>query len=1599
MLRNAATVKTQTKTRTSLAIAHRLLSSSPLNVAIGVAPHEMVVPPPHSPLFIPTDLNTLDVTDSDDFEFYFPPNSVSAFIAEHVWEHLSLQDGIDALINVRISLKAGGVVRIAVPDRFSYCGQDEAEMHRADIRDEHLVQYDYGLLREVFKSAGFTSEEITLLEYHTAQGQHVVSPLSDEDPVFQFTNIQRRYRNGRVGPGSSLIVQATKTTAPPLPNNSLNSSSTSPSSKCTSTFKGSYIPEIVSCALTVPRQIYARQLAELCLAHELPRLADFFFDLALELGPTRELKFAATRANLGGQRTTAEHFIFSGTYGVLETIEDGKELKTSLERLGQHREAARAQQIANSRELVDAQILHLCARSTHSWRQTLSEPAPQELLLDVDLSCFVGSHDVPGVIACSHVAAEGGGVLQATCEGSFAFATLPNGQYSIVSKLYSYDGIAKLDSKSLTFEIESGSLILDSVKDRTASKKLPLSFITIVLNGADFLQHHYKTFEKAALNLGVDFEWHVIEGVAEGRQDANNPYSTSVLAFKHRTESNLSVDGTTKYLNLLSREHKNVHIHRVAPKTFKDKIHQINTALPFLQKSILLQVDADELWSGEGITKAYEALTAEGEQRTCLKVDCHFFVGEEKVVEGAGGWGHGDSEWVRGWKFEPGSLFVSHAPPVLAQPNGDGEWLAADNCIHKEEATRRGIGFSHHAYMFESQVQFKEDFYGYDGAVAGWRALQNVEKSGLPVKANGFLPWLKKGAKNYETRFEDTMVVDVEVFQKGELNFPMISLGPDAHIDSYLDLSEGWSKRETCSFKVMVDCVTFQRSRGGITRVWSEVLPRLVRNLAGEGACFIFLVREGGGGGGGGREQAGWAWAKALEDEFDFEVEFVDVPIFPEGGDEGGFVLDSEILGAIARERGSEVFVSTQYTFPSSVPSVRNILLIHDLTPETFGWEEEQWKLKAKAVKNADIVVTVSAATTEKLKLAYGEDIPVLTSRNGVDDSIFYRRGEKEVERLRAELALGDVSYLLVVGQRGGYKSTHALVQTLRYKFAKGMAPAVVFVGGGDFDEEERRGLGELMAWHFPDVGDETLAGLYSGSAGLVYLSLDEGFGLPIVEALSCGCGVVATDIKVFHEVAGGELTEEDGGIIFVNPSDPSGIFEGISTLLRREEEGKRTGNSSGHHKSAAAIRRFHGEGWQVLTESIGLGVKDVAVRACSSTEFVSQQGQDSWAWEAFGGKGGKKTGENRWFVELGANDGITLSNTYALERCGGWRGVCIEPTAAYDSLLSSGRVKCSKMREAVAGGIRKATLIGSKGNVEGLSTGGTLWAGLSEHFMEKSTWQAGGKVAKDESSIAVLNSGGDEEVLTTTLGDVLDAAGAPNHVDFLSLDVEGAEFEILESFPFDVRSFGLIVVEHAYVEEMRSQIFDLLESNGYVRSICFDSDDGYVLKSLVEPGGELEDMPFNDVQCNQRNKRIFFKCKGLEKEELCRENDFGAGECDGVFELVQGLWETHCTRGADFHSFSLSQPLQVEVPTIDGYDSNIFIESESMDWVGSWSGAAVMAKKIAMNYCKDNHSGILTGEGMWGLTLEECETQLLAHLMRFLRNYSDEVKGKVMKP
>jgi hypothetical protein len=79
-------------------------------------------------------------------------------------------------------------------------------------------------------------------------------------------------------------------------------------------------------------------------------------------------------------------------------------------------------------------------------------------------------------------------------------------------------------------------------------------------------------------------------------------------------------------------------------------------------------------------------------------------------------------------------------------------------------------------------------------------------------------------------------------------------------------------------------------------------------------------------------------------------------------------------------------------------------------------------------------------------------------------------------------------------------------------------------------------------------------------------------------------------------------------------------------------------------------------------------------------------------------------------------------------------------------------------------------------------------------------------------------------------LNDLLIKHRAPKYIDYLSIDTEGSEYEILEAFNFNEFSFGIITVEHNYTPQ-RDMIFALLTGHGYIRKYENISafDDWYV--------------------------------------------------------------------------------------------------------------------------------------------------------------------------
>jgi FkbM family methyltransferase len=165
---------------------------------------------------------------------------------------------------------------------------------------------------------------------------------------------------------------------------------------------------------------------------------------------------------------------------------------------------------------------------------------------------------------------------------------------------------------------------------------------------------------------------------------------------------------------------------------------------------------------------------------------------------------------------------------------------------------------------------------------------------------------------------------------------------------------------------------------------------------------------------------------------------------------------------------------------------------------------------------------------------------------------------------------------------------------------------------------------------------------------------------------------------------------------------------------------------------------------------------------------FKSQKGQDAWVLRVLRFK------RNGFFVDLAATDGRTHSNSYVLERLFRWRGICIEPNPRYHDALRS---RCCHVEHSVID-----------------STDGVVPFRVDNGFL-------GGIVADDTDNSPAIRG---EQMAAATILDlparplihVLDQHHAPRVIDYLSLDVEGAEERVLLNFPFDRYTFRCMTIE-----------------------------------------------------------------------------------------------------------------------------------------------------------------------------------------------------------
>lgn len=221
--------------------------------------------------------------------------------------------------------------------------------------------------------------------------------------------------------------------------------------------------------------------------------------------------------------------------------------------------------------------------------------------------------------------------------------------------------------------------------------------------------------------------------------------------------------------------------------------------------------------------------------------------------------------------------------------------------------------------------------------------------------------------------------------------------------------------------------------------------------------------------------------------------------------------------------------------------------------------------------------------------------------------------------------------------------------------------------------------------------------------------------------------------------------------------------------------------------------------------------------------EFFSHLGQDQWVADTLDFK---RVG---FFLDFGSLDGVQSNNTLALERGLGWKGICVEPNPRWYPRVCESRTA--------------------------ICINAALWHESGHHVEMVDAYGLSSLVAyKNSDTIGELrerDTRGTFFIETLSPNAILERFSVPAIIDYMSLDVEGAELDVLAGLDLQRYPIALMSIEHSEIPEKQKAIRDLLTPHGYL-AVKRAYDDLFFNRELLQALGARND-PIESFERMQR--------------------------------------------------------------------------------------------------------------------------------------------------
>jgi glycosyltransferase involved in cell wall biosynthesis len=344
---------------------------------------------------------------------------------------------------------------------------------------------------------------------------------------------------------------------------------------------------------------------------------------------------------------------------------------------------------------------------------------------------------------------------------------------------------------------------------------------------------------------------------------------------------------------------------------------------------------------------------------------------------------------------------------------------------------------------------------------------------------------------------------------------------------------------------IIVDGIIYQtQSHGGISRLYDEILPRMCDqdqdlriSLLTSGKCKKTPPRH-----------------PRIDHQELFPIDELLRPTRLWG--RIGLGIRAYLQNSTQLNREGQIWHSTYFTIPHTWKG-SIVLTVYDMILERFAKDlfskpinEAYRKHKRYCIEKADIIICISEATkkdleefcnidSSKTRVIHLAASPVFRQLNGTGD---------------LSRSFSSKPFLLFVGARVAYKNFENLLNA--YSSWTNRNDINLVVVGSEWTPREKQRIRELdlegKVVLLTNVNSDELCILYNRASAFVFPSLYEGFGIPLLEAMACGCPVVASNIPSTVEVAG------DCPVYF-EPKDKDAIRAALDTVINEGRNSERT--------------------------------------------------------------------------------------------------------------------------------------------------------------------------------------------------------------------------------------------------------------------------------------------------------------------------------------------------------------------------------------------------------------------------------------------------------